>query len=863
MLHAHTDFIQSCLDSFVRDLGQQHALSAACAIHLARLKRFDGKWDAAIAAYEPALALYAGDARLRAATEPGALGDHAQDLGRMHMERKKRINRDLPSAKRAFLWALSFRRERLGSLHAATTEAEYRLGVCLQTMGNSEGAEAYFKAAFAHEREAGCEGRIARRCCELHVVSSLMELSERHSAAGRLQRALDLHRMAAAIVEHVCKECLELGDLERVMTGITFRLAVMGDLPAAEDAAKRLVSETERSLGPTHLRMISALAFLAHFYLDAGQLEKAKPYLRRAWDILETALQSGPPIPDPELGDFFLPILWTVFGKSEAVHVDRAAAKSFFKAVLEWTRVNRQPPQGVPIAAVIRALRELESRPSSGAEDPGRKEELEPTRADLNSKRAETAAADSAAAPTPSGPPPPPATPPTAPSSRPPPPRSPRVLDEAAERRRLAEEQKAELAEERKRAREAARRARCSKLEERKREREEQRRAEEERERARREAERAERAARDAADREAARKHVEGSQWALARPLLDALLKRSPDDFGARLLRIQCMAGAGQLEAAFQEAEAAERELADTAAGSGGEPDYPGRLARVEELRRYVAAEQRRREEAKRRAEEEARRRAQEERRERERQAELQRRQQLWREEQARKEARRREQAQRLEQRRREEQLRQAAQAEAAEAAAAAAGSGRHLRQAAPCRLFAKGACRAGARCRYRHEAADGPEASPAAECAICLEPLAAGPPPAALACRHRGEFHGACIEAWRAGPLADGCPLCGAPFAGPSSPAAGAAAGAAPSTPAPARAERAVGPASPAEGSSGASSSSASSPPALQPTPALQPAPGTAGGPAFPSSAPPAAAPPQAARRPTRPYQPPGISFA
>eukprot|EP00741_Cyanophora_paradoxa_P003117 tig00000670_g3026.t1 len=116
-----------------------------------------------------------------------------------------------------------------------------------------------------------------------------------------------------------------------------------------------------------------------------------------------------------------------------------------------------------------------------------------------------------------------------------------------------------------------------------------------------------------------------------------------------------------------------------------------------------------------------------------------------------------------------------------------AAGSGRRRRQPAPCRLFAKGACRVGARCRYRHEAADGFEAAPAAaqqapaECVICLEPLAAGPPAAsALACRHRSEFHGACIEAWRAGPLADGCPLCGAPFAGPSrsSPTAGAAVG-------------------------------------------------------------------------------------
>eukprot|EP00741_Cyanophora_paradoxa_P003120 tig00000670_g3029.t1 len=407
----------------------------------------------------------------------------------------------------------------------------------------------------------------------------------------------------------------------------------------------------------------------------------------------------------------------------------------------------------------------------------------------------------------------------------------------------------------------------CRKLKERKREREERRRAEEERGRARREAERAERAARDAADLEAARMHVEGSQWAPARKVLDALLKRSPDDFEARLLRIQCLAGAGQLEAAAQEADKVERRLVAVETGVNADSL---RRCRVEALRSHVAAEQRRREEAKRRAEEEARRRAQDEQRERERQQ---------REEQERTEARRREleEEQRREEERLQEERRQAAEAERQreearwrEEAARANEQRRLEEQREARRREQERRLAAGQRrredpglqwsqmpqgkgvCRYRPAAAPDREE---AECAICFEPLSAGPPPAALPCRHRFEFHGRCIATWRAEKHAAGCPLCGAPFAGPSSSAAAAAAvaGAASSspTPAPARAERAAGPA--AEGLSGASSSSS--------TPALQPAPGAAGGPASLSSSSPA--PPQAPRRPTRPYQPPGISFA
>eukprot|EP00741_Cyanophora_paradoxa_P003116 tig00000670_g3025.t1 len=658
--------IKHLVDKFSQTLGQKHALSAACAIHLGRLYNYFelDNCDAAITHYELALELYAEDSRLRAATEPGALGEHAEALGALY-----RRKADFCDEKRALLWALSFRWERLGPLHETTTETEYRLGVCLHEMGDYERAEAVFKAAFAHEREAGCEGRIAGSCCELPVVPKLNFLASRHVSARRLQRTLEIGQMALPIAERTCAGCFERGDVETVVMGIALACISQGDYSAAVAAAE-----------------------FTYVCCECGC-------------------------------------------------------------------------------------------------------------------------------------------------------------------------------------------STCRKLKERKREREERRRAEEEREQMRQEAERAERAeraARDSADREAARMHVEGSQWAPARKVLDALLKRSPDDFEARLLRIECMAGAGELEAAAQQADKLEHHLIAVETGANAHA-----LRRVQELRRHVAAEQRRREEAKVRAEEAARRRAQEERRERE---------QRQREEQERTEARRREleEEQRREEERLQEERRQATEAERQreearrrEEAARANEQRRLEEQREARRREQERRLAAGQRRREdpglqrsqkqekQHGKGYRPAAAPAdAECAICFEPLSAGPPAAALTCRHRFEFHGRCIATWRAEKHAAGCPLCGAPFefAGPSPPAAatGAAAGAASSSSTPARAERAAGPASPAEGPGPCSGSSASSLPALQ-LPA-SPATGTpegaaAGGPAsFSSSSP---APPQAPRRPTRPYKPPGISFA
>eukprot|EP00741_Cyanophora_paradoxa_P019531 tig00021127_g18853.t1 len=771
----HFKLIKENQRTLRQSLGRKHALSAAHAIRLAYIhymlskaikdtKKAFAALNVAVRLYEPTLALYAEDARLRAATEPGALADHAEILGGIY----SKID-DLAAAKRVLLWALSFRQESQGPLHEDTTATEYMLGYAESEV---EGAEPYFRAAFAHEQEAGHEAAIARRCCRLPVAATFLVIAERHADGGRSEHALGLMQMALAIAERVCPACLERGFLEQTAMGFARLWEDLGDFVAAQTVIRRLVEATEQRLGPAHRRVGSALIHLARFFLNVCKLpDLVEPYARRAWKILEAT--EGPT--SPGIGDELF-LLWTHYER--APHFD--PYRTFRRIVYEWARENKRPPSCMTPETMERIVRDQESPVQVYCEYIGPNRDL------------------------------------------------------------------------------------ADKLEQRRREREERRRAEEERERARREAERAERAARDAADREAAQRHVEGARWAPARKLLDALLKvrppaaapaaskgsqRSPDDFEACLLRIQCMAGAGQLEAAGREAEKAERELAGSGAGADA-------LRRIQEQRHRIAAEMQQREEAKRMEEEEARRRAEEQRRERERQAEQrlreeQERQQQERQEEARRAAeaaaaalellrleeearaweerrreederqaaeaeRRREQERRRraeatrEQQRREEQARQAAEAPqtartgaaacrffaagfcrdgarcrfqhgaaapaAAPAEAAFFSSSRSWgpAQAAPCRFFARGACRDGARCRYRHYAGPaGPAAAPeeaGLECAICFEPLAAGPPPAALPCRHR--FHGPCIQKWRAFSPGNGCPECRRPFDGP--PAAG-----------------------------------------------------------------------------------------
>eukprot|EP00741_Cyanophora_paradoxa_P019521 tig00021127_g18843.t1 len=612
----------------------------------------------AVRLYESVLAQYDDDAKLRAASSNDlcALANHAEILATIYKDRG-----ELAAAKRVLLRALAFRQESQGPIHVDTAKTEYVLGICLQKMEDLEGAETYYKSAFAHEREAGHEASIARRCCNcnLGVSFPLIVLGESYADTGRSERALELIQMALAIAGRDCAACVERGTLAAAAMSLARLQCRLKDYAAAEAVIERLVSETERRMGRNHYLVGKALIFGASQARKPAKL--IEPDARRGWAILEAMLGAT----HPDVGEE-LSFLWEFYSK--APHLDSNGA--FNKLVFEWAQANKRPPPNMPPGAMERIIREQE-----------------------------------------------------------------RIGDTKA---RLA-----------------------SKLEQRRREREERQRAEEERERARREAERAERAARDAADREAARGHVEGARWAPARKLLDALLRRSPDDFEARLLRIRCMAGAGQLEAAGREAERAERELAGSGAGADA-------LHRVQEQRRHMAAELQRREEAKRREEEEARRRAEEQQRERERQAE-----------QRLKEARMREEVRQAEHQRQQQEREE----EARRAAGAAAAASEHLqleekaraqeqrRALKACHFFAAGFCRDGARCRYKHEAA-GPAAPPEEaepECAICLEPLAAGPPAAALSCRHR--FHRPCLEKWRALSPNNGCPECRRHLDGPRRP--------------------------------------------------------------------------------------------
>eukprot|EP00741_Cyanophora_paradoxa_P013984 tig00020723_g13500.t1 len=780
------------LKAYVEHLGPKHALSAASTIRLAYLhwtiansdRITAGERQKAQSLGEAAtLARYAEDERLLAGSRREALADHAEALAAFHSDRN-----DAAAVKRVLLWALYWRQGALGPAHEKTVRTEYLLGVYLEDLGEPDSAEAYFKSAFAHERESGNEGRIAKaECCDARrglaavgaadtdaaigrmVVGSLVAIGKTHVTAGRFQRASGVLQMASAIAERVCDGCAERCALEGPAMALVALWSLLHDFDAAEEVLQRLIAETERRLGAGHCRVGFALVSLARCQLAAGRDPVLiAPSARRGWSVLVAAL--GPT--SPEVGEELV-TMWALYEQAPSLDPGRAV----HRLIVEWTRANGQAPPGLPAQAMLRIMRGEDRAESEGG------------------------AVDALLA---------------------------------------------------------------GKLEQRKREREERKRAEEERERAQREAERAERVKRDASEREAAQKHMKGSQWAPARKLLDALLKRSPDDFEARLLRIQCTVGAGQLEAAGKEAEKAERELA----GSGASADV---LRRVQEQRRNIAAEllmreeakerevakrreeaaarrreeakeAKRREEARRREEEEARRRAQEEQRERERQAELQRQQQLWREEQERREARRREQEQRQEERRREEEARrQAAEAERrreeeeeerrreeqqrrreeerraapaarkgaapcrffaagfcrdgarcrfqhgapAPAAPAEAGpSSGQPAQVAACRFFARGSCRDGARCRYRHEAAgpsSGPAAAPrrpssSAPSASRPWPPARPPPPSPAAVRPAAplppaghfsagltdpadRFHGPCIDQWRTRPLADGCP--------------------------------------------------------------------------------------------------------
>eukprot|EP00741_Cyanophora_paradoxa_P018749 tig00021094_g18098.t1 len=384
--------------------------------------------------------------------------------------------------------------------------------------------------------------------------------------------------------------------------------------------------------------------------------------------------------------------------------------------------------------------------------------------------------------------------------------------------------------------------------------------------------ERALRAKRDTADRYKALDHIRESNWARARALLDALLKRSPGDVEARLLRIQCMRGVGRLDAAAREAEALEHELAAAVWSSSpiASTDKTTMIARVRKERQWAEAALRERREAEERADEAVRQLLKEA--EQQRQQEDRRREEAARRaaekaerrrraEEARREAQRRreEEEQAARDRQRQQQQRLAQEREERRVAEEAERWRRQFeeeRQAAP---MAR---------RTASDAAGQPLSGPAAQpggpareepepaCAICLdsEPGAGGGPSSPvgpLPCGHR--FHARCIATWRASPLGTSCPQCRAPFSGtasdpvpdrrlplpqPRRPPAAGPSGALELAPVPAPV--APVPADPLEAAVAA---------AAMDQLALAPAPAPA-----PASAPPAPGP-----RPTRPYLPPG----
>eukprot|EP00741_Cyanophora_paradoxa_P018316 tig00000204_g17685.t1 len=415
-----------------------------------------------------------------------------------------------------------------------------------------------------------------------------------------------------------------------------------------------------------------------------------------------------------------------------------------------------------------------------------------------------------------------------------------------------------------------------AKVEERKRAAEEAKRAEALREQARREAERAEHADRDAADREAALRHMQRLKWPRARQLLNAVLKRSPEDTVARLLRIQCVAGAGDLEAAVREAEAWERELAASDGGTDREL-----LAKVQQERQKAESSMRSRRGAGMDAAEDDQLQG---RVDQEEQGHAQR------EEGAEVEHSRREGA---------HDPRPTTSASAAPDPAVAADAAAGPSRQPPCRHYARGSCAFGARCRFAHTGAaptgggdvgsSGRTAPPApapgvgvgvdaagpageeGECAICYEPLgaAAGASSSTVlfSCGHQDCFCALCIDTWRAKAGASAtCPTCRDPFAaaGPSGISTSAAEMHPVAGPSAASSSAPLAPAGP----SVAPAASAPAPPAL-PAPAAvaatfvsDPEPSSSNGSAGPAAA--QAAAPAAARvasvpRPTRPYLPPG----
>eukprot|EP00741_Cyanophora_paradoxa_P010688 tig00020538_g10330.t1 len=458
--------------------GPKHPLILAFALRVAYWSAKSGDYGAAIRFYLPTLAVYAEQQHLREASYEASLGRHG-DFIAPHLFAKE----DFKTCLRVSQWTLMFFTERLGPLHEKTTTIEYMVASCMRILGDYGGADAVYRSAFAHEREAGDEARVAKVCCEMHPARGLVDVAAYHVSAGRLQRAAELLQMSLPLAKRACEKCIGESVVEATALALAYTLDALDDRPGAEEAWKRLISVTT-----SKRRLAAAHGSLARLYLRAGRPAEAAAQARRAWAA-------------------------AVAGAGPTSHKVEEEAAFLQLIVKEWVRVNKKapemtgdkPPSMRELKKEIHELKEAIPFMRLRWQPPAPAQLQRPV--------------DVGQAPAGSG--------------------------KEGEKTSAPPDP-------------------------------------------------------DAADREAAKKLMKKSQWGRARALLDALLERSPLDFLARLQRIQCMIGAGQLEMADKEAEAAERDLAGVSASSSSD------LAnRVRELRGKVTGELRRREESARRREEE------------------------------------------------------------------------------------------------------------------------------------------------------------------------------------------------------------------------------------------------------------------
>eukprot|EP00741_Cyanophora_paradoxa_P018751 tig00021094_g18100.t1 len=798
------------LEACVAELGEQRLASVALALRLARLLWVFSRDAEAREVYQRFLAPRLLDERRRdellGASTTNALITHADNYGSLCMDAK-----DYSTAKKAYAATLEILNcyAKLDASHESVSDTLYKLA--LSCLGLKERDEAFnnYQLALGLDQDSGDARRLASMCCRADpFLVPIARQFEEAGFAGDAEQILE----ASNFNFEMC-----IVDLIRNSASGAFgififraragRVRIRSNLGKAQFLLKLALELRE---DPD----LDVLYTLGMLHGTTDRLDEARAYFRRGLNLAEATF--GLVHDETER---FLAMLYKTSPNplDHDLTKDPSAAKHYcdsisfcYEKMTNFIKQTGRMPAGVTtgdmtLSAIVKRLEETAKLARLQSWLTTSPETVQPSSPELQTRRE-------------------------------------RVHQDELEGRRKANA-RPEAGRGRERARQEAERN--------------------ERERARREAERAERAKRDAADRNKALDLAKESNWPAARALLDALLERSPGDVAARLLRMQCMDGMGQLEAIVQEAEAWENALVaeSYATSSTTGVDRRDVLVKVQRLRQKAERETalRERREAERRADEAARQLLEEE--EQERQQEERRRGEAARRAAEKAERRRRaEEERRQAQRRREEeeqsareQQRQQQQRLAEEREERRRRDEQETADGAPHRTGRCGAasCLAGSAARGGRA---GEEPEPA--CAICLdsEPGAGGPssPVAPLPCGHR--FHARCIATWRASPLGTSCPECRAPFSGtapdpapeqappaasePAAPAAAGPSGALELAPAPA--PEAPAPAGPLEAAVAAAAMGQLS---------LAPAPAPA-----PPSSPPAPGP-----RPTRPYLPPG----